>query len=59
MRSEERSFSYPDSKEDCVLLGECIKCGYLADYLIENKIFPCYNPIRSHKVLKGVFDAEL
>lgn len=51
MRSEERSFSYPDSREDCDKLEDCSKCGLLADYLLEGKPFTCYCPKKSYVIL--------
>ena len=50
MRSEERSFSFPDSKDDCTSL-DCKNCGLLVNYLLEDKVFTCFNPMKSHKIL--------
>ena len=54
MRSEERSFSYPDSREDCDKLEDCSKCGRLVDHLFDGIPLTCYCPRKSHKILGGL-----
>ena len=55
MRSEEKTFSYPDTKEDCNKINSCKDCGLLVDYLLSDKTFTCFNPMKSIKILRGVF----
>lgn len=58
MRSEDKSFSYPDTKEDCSKINSCKHCGLLVDYLLEDNTFTCFCPMKSMKILRGVFNND-
>jgi hypothetical protein len=40
------TFKYPENKEDCSEI-ECSVCGLMAEYLLKNKCFECFEKSKS------------